>query len=45
MGRRVMYDIDGPYIVAKIKLILEAVEPMSELCLPFNAIDKDGVAA
>ena len=45
MGRRVMYDIDGPYIVDKLKLILEAVQPMAELCLPFQNLDKDGVAA
>ena len=45
MGRRVMYDIDGPYIVDKLELILEAVQPMAELCLPFQNLDKDGVAA
>ena len=45
MGRRVMYDIDGPYVVAKVKLILEAIEPMAELCLPFKDIDDNGVAA
>jgi len=45
MGRRVMYDLDGPYIVAKVKLILEAVQPMAELCIPFKDIDEKGVAA
>ena len=45
MGRRVMYDIDGPYIVDKLELIFEAVQPMAELCLPFQNLDEDGVAA
>jgi len=44
-GRHVMYDIDGPYIVAKVKLILAALEPMTELCIPFDNLDGKGVAA
>jgi len=46
MGRQVFYDLDGPYIVDKVKTILDAISPMSELCRPFenlNTIDK-GVA-
>lgn len=39
IGRRVIYDIDGPYIVEKINLILEVLEPMAELCKPFHALD------
>jgi len=49
LGRRVMYDIDGPYIVAKVKLILDAVAPMAELCIPFQDLNEasknKGVAA
>jgi len=44
-GRHVMYDIDGPYIVTKVKLILAALEPMTELCIPFDNLDGKGVAA
>ncbi len=42
-GRQVFYDLDGPYIVQKVKLILEALQPMAELCRPFDK--KDGEAA
>ena len=47
MGRRVFYDIDGPYVVQKVSLILEALEPMAALCKPFDTLEtsKDGVAA
>lgn len=50
IGRRVLYDIDGPYVVSKVTLILEAIQPMAELCQPFkNIVDttnpKKGVAA
>jgi len=44
-GRHVMYDIDGPYVVAKVRLILDAISPMADLCIPFQDLDKDGVAA
>jgi DNA-binding transcriptional ArsR family regulator len=42
-GRRVFHSIDGPYVVKKVKLILEALEPMAELCIPFQ--DLEGGAA
>lgn len=45
VGRHVMYDIDGPYVVEKVTLILGALQPMAELCLPFQDLDSDGVAA
>lgn len=38
-GRRVLYDLDGPYIVQKVTLILEAITPMAELCKPFNTFE------
>jgi len=44
MGRRVFYDIDGPYVVQKVTLILEALSPMAELCIPFQHLD-EGAAA
>jgi len=46
-GRHVLYDLDGPYIVAKVKLILDALGPMAELCVPFQGLesDKEGEAA
>lgn len=42
-GRQVFHELDGPYIVEKVSLILEALLPMAELCIPFQ--DKDGEAA
>ena len=39
IGRRVFYDIDGPYVVEKVSHILEALGPMAELCVPFEALD------
>ncbi len=39
MGRRVMYDIDGPYIVKKVTLILDALQPMAALCQPFQSLN------
>ena len=47
VGRRVFYDIDGPYVVEKVTLILNALKPMAALCIPFESIDnqKDGAAA
>lgn len=44
-GRRVLYDIDGPYVVDKVTLILDAVQPMAKLCIPFEPLTKDGEAA
>jgi len=44
-GRRVLYDLDGPYIVEKVGAILSALQPMAALCLPFSTIKKDGDAA
>jgi len=44
-GRQVFYDLDGPYIVQKVTLILDALQPMAELCIPFDNKDKDGEAA
>ncbi len=45
VGRRVLHDIDGPYVVQKVTLILGALQPMAELCIPFAQFDKDGEAA
>lgn len=45
MGRRVFYDLDGPYIVQKVSHILEAVQPMAELCIPFDTFERHGDAA
>lgn len=47
IGRRVLYDLDGPHIVGKVTVILDALQPMAELCLPFQDIDRaeDGEAA
>lgn len=39
IGRRVFYDIDGPYVVQKVSLILDALGPMAELCIPFEALN------
>jgi DNA-binding transcriptional ArsR family regulator len=44
MGRRVFYDIDGPYVVEKVTLILDVLKPMAELCVPFENL-KEGAAA
>lgn len=44
IGRRVFHDIDGPYVVEKVTLILDALTPMAELCVPFEAMD-EGAAA
>ena len=44
VGRRVFHSIDGPYVVEKVSLILEALGPMAELCIPFQNMD-DGAAA
>ena len=39
VGRRVLYDLSGPYIVGKVEAILEALRPMSGLCIPFQNLD------
>ena len=41
IGRRVLYDLDGPYIVQKVTLILEAITPMATLCKPFESLGED----
>ena len=41
IGRRVLYDLDGPYIVQKVTLILEAITPMAKLCQPFDSLKED----
>jgi DNA-binding transcriptional ArsR family regulator len=43
-GRRVFYSIDGPYVVEKVTLILDALTPMAELCIPFQDLE-EGAAA
>ena len=43
-GRRVFHSIDGPYVVEKVSLILEALQPMAELCIPFENLDKGAAA-
>lgn len=40
IGRRVLYDLDGPYIVNKVGKILDAIRPMAELCKPFEMLDE-----
>jgi DNA-binding transcriptional ArsR family regulator len=44
IGRRVFHSIDGPYVVEKVTLILEALGPMAELCIPFQTLS-EGAAA
>ncbi len=44
-GRRVLYDVDGPYIVDKVASIKAALQPMAELCIPFDTLEKNGDAA
>lgn len=44
-GRQVFYDLDGPYIVQKVSLILEALQPMAGLCTPFEDLKSNGEAA
>ncbi|MEP4051915.1 MAG: metalloregulator ArsR/SmtB family transcription factor [Litorimonas sp.] len=44
VGRRVFYSIDGPYVVEKVSVILEALTPMAELCIPFKDLE-EGAAA
>jgi len=44
-GRQVFYDLDGPYIVQKVSIILDALQPMAELCIPFQNKKTDREAA
>lgn len=46
IGRRVLYDLDGPYITDKVASILKAIEPMASLCVPFETMgsQKEGAA-
>ena len=44
IGRRVFHSIDGPYVVEKVSIILDALGPMAELCIPFQSLD-EGAAA
>ncbi|MBL4870114.1 MAG: helix-turn-helix transcriptional regulator [Robiginitomaculum sp.] len=46
IGRRVFYDLDGPYIVGKVTTILDAITPMATLCKPFDGLEihKKGAA-
>jgi len=44
VGRRVFYSIDGPYVVEKVTLILDALGPMAQLCIPFQDLE-EGAAA
>lgn len=44
IGRRVFHDVDGPYVVEKVSIILDALGPMAELCIPFQALE-EGAAA
>jgi len=44
VGRHVLHSIDGPYVVEKVTLILEALSPMAELCVPFQDLE-NGAAA
>lgn len=44
VGRQVFHDIDGPYVVEKVSLILDALTPMAELCIPFENME-EGAAA
>ena len=45
IGRRVLYDLDGPYIVEKVTNILDAIAPMATLCVPFEAIKNEDQGA
>lgn len=41
IGRQVFHDINGPYVVDRLELILSALSPMRQLCIPFTEIYKD----
>ena len=36
IGRQVFHDINGPYVVDRLELILSALSPMRQLCIPFT---------
>ncbi|MGB0906913.1 MAG: ArsR/SmtB family transcription factor [Maricaulaceae bacterium] len=46
IGRRVLYDLNGPYIRDKVADIMKVAEPMAKLCVPFATHDnqKEGAA-
>jgi DNA-binding transcriptional ArsR family regulator len=41
IGRQVFHDINGPYVVERLELILSALSPMRQLCIPFTENCKD----
>ena len=41
IGRQVFHDINGPYGVDRLELILSALSPMRQLCIPFTENYKD----
>jgi DNA-binding transcriptional ArsR family regulator len=41
IGRQVFHDINGPYVVDRLELILSALSPMRQLCTPFTESHKD----
>ena len=41
IGRQVFHDINGPYVVDRLELILSALSPMRQLCIPFTENHKD----
>jgi DNA-binding transcriptional ArsR family regulator len=41
IGRQVFHDINGPYVVDRLELILSALSPMRQLCIPFTENYKD----
>ena len=41
IGRQVFHDINGPYVVDRLELILLALSPMRQLCIPFTENYKD----
>ena len=41
IGRQVFHDINGPYVVDRLELILSALSPMRQLCIPFKENYKD----
>ena len=43
VGRQVYYDIDGPYVVAKVASILETIKPMQDQCKPFDGFAVDSL--
>ena len=41
IGRQVFHDINGPYVVDRLELILSALSQMRQLCIPFTENYKD----